>query len=46
VLSSGYTEEEVVSRFAGKNLVGFIQKPYQTTSLLAILRQALDGKSD
>ena len=27
VMSSGYTEQDVTSRFAGKGLVGFLQKP-------------------
>jgi PAS domain S-box-containing protein len=28
VMSSGYTEEEIGSRFAGEGLAGFVQKPY------------------
>ncbi len=28
VLTSGYSEQEVTTRFAGKGLAGFIQKPY------------------
>jgi len=41
VLSSGYNEEEVVSRFAGKGLSGFVQKPYTVPQLLSALRSAL-----
>ncbi|NIA13545.1 MAG: PAS domain S-box protein [Nitrospiraceae bacterium] len=41
VLSSGYNEQEAVSRFSGKGLAGFIQKPYQMTSLAETLRDAL-----
>ena len=37
ILSSGYNEQEVVNRFAGKGLAGFIQKPYN----LAKLRETL-----
>lgn len=28
LLSSGYNEQDATSRFAGKGLAGFIQKPY------------------
>ena len=28
LLSSGYSEKEVASRFAGKGASGFLQKPY------------------
>ena len=39
VLASGYTLEEVASRFAGKGLSGVLQKPYT----LARLRELLAG---
>ena len=39
VLASGYTHEEVASRFAGKDLSGVLQKPYT----LARLRELLAG---
>ncbi|MHC1743633.1 MAG: response regulator [Syntrophobacteraceae bacterium] len=39
ILSSGYSEQEIAARFAGKGLAGFIQKPYQ----LERLRDALKG---
>ncbi len=38
IISSGYTEQDVVQRFAGKGLTGFVQKPYT----LAMLRETLD----
>ncbi len=38
ILSSGYNEQDVVQRFAGKGLAGFIQKPYT----VAMLRETLD----
>jgi len=33
VLSSGYNEEEATSRFTGKGLTGFLQKPYSPDAL-------------
>lgn len=33
IVSSGYNEQEVVVRFAGKGLTGFIQKPYTLEAL-------------
>jgi PAS domain S-box-containing protein len=44
VLSSGYTEESVSSRFSDLGLAGFIQKPYQSDTLIATLRKAVTGK--
>jgi two-component system cell cycle sensor histidine kinase/response regulator CckA len=41
ILSSGYNEQDIVNRFAGKGLAGFVQKPYTTEELLAKIRQAL-----
>jgi PAS domain S-box-containing protein len=37
LMSSGYNEQEVSERFAGKGLAGFIQKPYN----LSVLREAI-----
>jgi len=42
LLSSGYNEQDVVNRFAGKGLAGFIQKPYTTEELLSKIREALE----
>ena len=39
VLASGYSHEDVASRFAGKGLAGVLQKPYT----LAKLRESLAG---
>jgi hypothetical protein len=39
VLASGYSHEDVASRFAGKSLSGVLQKPYT----LAKLRESLAG---
>ena len=42
ILSSGYNEQDVTQRFVGKGLAGFIQKPYQLSTLLAVLKQVLE----
>jgi PAS domain S-box-containing protein len=41
ILSSGYNEQDIVNRFAGKGLAGFVQKPYTTEELLSKIREAL-----
>ena len=41
LLSSGYNEQDVVSRFAGKGLAGFIQKPYRPVALIERIRSLL-----
>ncbi len=41
ILSSGYNEQDIFSRFAGKGLAGFVQKPYTSEELLAKIREAL-----
>jgi PAS domain S-box-containing protein len=43
ILSSGYNEQDIVNRFAGKGLAGFVQKPYTTEELLSKVREALGG---
>jgi len=45
ILSSGYSEEDISSRFSGKGLAGFIQKPYSPEKLEAILKEILDDKT-
>jgi two-component system, cell cycle sensor histidine kinase and response regulator CckA len=42
LLSSGYNEVEAIRRFTGKELAGFIQKPYTVVELLKTVRNALD----
>jgi len=42
ILSSGYNEQEIVGRFVGKGLAGFIQKPYKASMLLAKLKALLE----
>jgi DNA-binding NtrC family response regulator len=41
-LSSGYNEQEVLSRFAGRGYAGFIQKPYQLDELEQKLRDVFE----
>ncbi len=41
IMSSGYDELEIVNRFDGKGLAGFIQKPYRSANLTAVLRRVL-----
>jgi len=43
VLMSGFTEEDAVSRFAGKGLAGFVQKPFGPTALSEALRRVLES---
>lgn len=43
ILSSGYNEQEVINRFAGKGLAGFVQKPYQYQVFIEKARQALQA---
>jgi PAS domain S-box-containing protein len=41
ILSSGYDRQDLISRFAGRGLAGFIQKPYGPTKLREALLAAL-----
>ena len=43
ILSSGYNEVEAMSRFMGKGLKGFIQKPYGPRDLLGKIQEVLEG---
>ena len=43
VLSSGYTEQDSMQTFSGHAPAGFIQKPYQITTLRDLLHQVLRG---
>ncbi len=42
ILSSGYNEQDATSRFAGKGLAGFIQKPYTYVDLVGKVREAME----
>lgn len=41
ILSSGYNEQDSSSKFAGKGLAGFIQKPYLLNDLLSKIKAIL-----
>ncbi len=43
LLSSGYSEQEAVGRFAQGGLAGFVQKPYRLAELRAKMCEALSG---
>jgi len=43
ILSSGYNEEEATTRFIGKGLAAFLQKPYSPESLREIFMQVIDA---
>ena len=43
VLSSGYNEVEVIQRFTGKGLAGFLQKPYTSAALVDKINRVLNG---
>ncbi len=44
ILSSGYTEQDLITRFAGKGFAGFIQKPYSVKRLEETLLGTLKDK--
>jgi CheY-like chemotaxis protein len=44
VLTSGFSENDAVSDFAGRGLAGFLPKPYQRRQFEVILRQALEAR--
>ena len=41
VLMSGFNQHEAVSRFTGKGLAGFVQKPFEVGSMMHAVRQVL-----
>ena len=41
LLTSGFSEEETTDRFQGRQLAGFIQKPYRSNELSRRVRSAL-----
>lgn len=43
VITSGYSEQEVESKFADERPAGFVEKPFQATKLLKAIRQALEN---
>jgi CheY-like chemotaxis protein len=43
ILTSGYSEEEAGSRFVGRGLAGFLQKPFTADELARAVSAALEG---
>jgi PAS domain S-box-containing protein len=43
VVISGYSEQDTVLRISGRQLAGFIQKPFQSSALISKLREVLDS---
>ncbi|MHA2253097.1 MAG: PAS domain S-box protein [Candidatus Kariarchaeaceae archaeon] len=41
ILMSGYSEQEALNRLPGKNLAGFLHKPYDKTTLLSMIKNVL-----
>ncbi len=41
IMSSGYNEQDVTQRFVGRDIAGFIQKPYVLATLATALQRAL-----
>ena len=46
VLSSGFTEQEILNRFQGAGLDGVVQKPVRKASLLATIQAAIERKAN
>ena len=42
ILASGYSEEDVLCRFRGEGLAGFLHKPYRYKLLRSMVRKVLD----
>ena len=40
LLSSGYDQVEVIQRFTGQGLAGFVSKPYSAATLAAKIKSA------
>lgn len=45
IISSGYSEQEVIERFAGKGPQAFLPKPYKLETLIEILQKVLPSCS-
>ncbi len=44
VLTSGYSEQDVLAKFLGSGLAGFLPKPYLGSQFMAVLKQAMEGR--
>ena len=45
LLVSGYSEQEATTRFAGKGLAGFLQKPFKADDLRRKMRSVLKDRT-
>ena len=45
ILTSGYSDSEAMSKFAGKDLAGFLKKPYSAVGLGEMVKRALTDNS-
>jgi signal transduction histidine kinase/ActR/RegA family two-component response regulator len=45
ILSSGYTQVEATTRFGGRGLAGFLQKPYTASELAHEVKRVLEGRA-
>ncbi len=43
VLTSGYSEQDVLADFLDRGLAGFLAKPYQSSQFQAVLKLAIEG---
>ncbi len=46
IISSGFSRKDVMHRFAGKNLAGFLQKPYRLQDISTVIKDVLMVKDD
>ncbi len=46
IISSGFSRKDVMPRFAGKHLAGFLQKPYRIQDLSALIKSVLTVRDD
>ena len=46
IISSGFSRKDVMHRFAGKHLAGFLQKPYRIQDLSALIKGILTVQDD
>ena len=45
IISSGYNEQEVTDHFAGKELAGFIHKPYTIDQMIGTIQRILSKET-
>jgi PAS domain S-box-containing protein len=43
ILTSGFNRQDAVTRFTGKGLAGFVQKPFELAALTQVIRGVLEG---